>query len=299
MPSPELSIVIVFHDMVREAPRTLFSLSPNYQTGISGVDYEVIAIDNGSSRPLDEAMVKRFGENFRYHFFETDSPSPAHAVNFGVEVAQGRQIALVVDGARMATPGLVGTSLIASRGSADPFVGALAWHLGPKVQWDAAAEGYNQSEEDRLLNSIDWQNNGYRLFEISTIAPSSHVGFLGGMPAEFSWLVMLRNSFLDMGGYDTRFRSPGGGLMNHEFVGRITARLGDEIVILLGEGTFHQIHGGITTSSKPGQHPIKDFRSEYREIFGTDYHVPGENLLPAYFGRLPREARRFIARYGN
>ena len=52
-----LSVVVVFHDMAREAPRTLHSLSPAYQRDLVTADYEVIAIDNGSTRPLDAAMV--------------------------------------------------------------------------------------------------------------------------------------------------------------------------------------------------------------------------------------------------
>ena len=39
--------------MARELPRTLLSLSPGQQLGLSKDDYEVIVIDNGSSPPLD------------------------------------------------------------------------------------------------------------------------------------------------------------------------------------------------------------------------------------------------------
>jgi hypothetical protein len=40
-----LSVIVVFRDMAREAPRTLFTLSPQYQCGVDSDDYEVIAVD--------------------------------------------------------------------------------------------------------------------------------------------------------------------------------------------------------------------------------------------------------------
>ncbi len=36
---PRLTIVVVVHNMQREAPRTLFSLSPQYQEGVTADDY--------------------------------------------------------------------------------------------------------------------------------------------------------------------------------------------------------------------------------------------------------------------
>ncbi|MEZ5285163.1 MAG: hypothetical protein R2712_10215 [Vicinamibacterales bacterium] len=49
--APALSVVVVVFDMAREAPRTLFTLSPAYQ-GLPADTYEVIVVDNGSSPPL-------------------------------------------------------------------------------------------------------------------------------------------------------------------------------------------------------------------------------------------------------
>ena len=64
---PSLSVVVVFYDMRREAPRTLHSLSRGYQRGVDDLDYEVLALDNGSSAPLDEDMVRSHGPEFSYH----------------------------------------------------------------------------------------------------------------------------------------------------------------------------------------------------------------------------------------
>ena len=114
--------------MCREAERTLFTLSTAYQADVSNDDYEVIAIDNGSDQPLDSFFVQEFGPNFKYHFLKTDSVSPASAVNFGVDRAAGEFVAVIVDGARMVTPGLIRESLRALQTFPHPFVCALGWH---------------------------------------------------------------------------------------------------------------------------------------------------------------------------
>ena len=44
----DLTVVVVFYNMRREAARTLRSLSRAYQLGLEDVGYEVIAVENGS-----------------------------------------------------------------------------------------------------------------------------------------------------------------------------------------------------------------------------------------------------------
>ena len=53
---PDISVIIVVHNMTREAPRTLYSLSAAYQRDIAPDDYEVIVVDNGS-HPLFDLKV--------------------------------------------------------------------------------------------------------------------------------------------------------------------------------------------------------------------------------------------------
>lgn len=280
--------------MVREAKRTLCSLGPAYQADLVSEDYEVIAIDNGSARPLDGEAVRSFGPQYSYQYFSTNSASPVDAVNAGVARTAGDHVAVIVDGARMASPGLVGLSQRAAEAHEEPFICALGWHLGPDVQNRSIMEGYKQVEEDRLLERIGWPENGYKLFGISTLAPSSAGGFLGGVPPECSWLVMRRDSFLEIGGFEPRFQSPGGGLVNHDFRDRALAVPGVVPVVLLGEGTFHQIHGGVATNVRMEHHPIAAFRREYRAIRGRDYRsAPVPAVL---FGTMPESARRFLER---
>ena len=288
-----LSIVVVFFNMPREARRTLYSLSTNYQQGVKADQYEVIAVDNGSPRPLDGDMVSAHGPNFRYHFHDTDAVSPVEAVNLGVEMARGEFVAVIVDGARMASPGLMKYTLRALAMYQDPVVGALSWHLGPDVQNKSMLNGYNQQVEDELLESIGWPDAGYRLFEVSTLAQSSAKGFLSGMPAELSWLCIRRDTFLDVGGFCPEFRSKGGGLVNHHIRDRLVKSEGITPVMLLGEGVFHQFHGGVATNVPMQQHPLKEYKEEYQRVVGKPFKwTPTPPVI--YFGHMPPASRRFI-----
>lgn len=271
--------------MRREAARTLFTLSHQYQRQVDISDYQVIVIDNGSTEPLDPKSVSSFGSNFEYHYFPTDSPSPAAATNFGASKAKGELVGCIVDGARMQSPRVVYYTLRASSAFDHPFVCSLAWHLGPKEQNQSMLEGYNQDEEDNLLKSIDWRGDGYQLFDISTQASSSNVGFLGGLPHECSYFAIAKGALLKLGGFDERFQSPGGGLMNHDFLHRVVDQQDFDLIVLLGEGSFHQFHGGVATNSVPEQHPWEVFAKEYSTIHGRPFQE---------FTQPPRERVNYI-----
>lgn len=289
----KLSIVVIFHNMQREAVRTLYSLSPAHQQQVTGDDYEIIAIDNGSVHPLDPEEVAAIAPNIRYHFHETNSVSPVGAVNLGADMAQGDAIAVIVDGARMATPGLVRQSLAALQLNHNAFVCALSWHLGPDVQDKSVHAGYDQTHEDASLAKANWKGNGYQLFEISTLAPSSGCGFLGGFPTECSWFCMKTAAFLAVGGFNREFQSPGGGQCNHEFRNRALSDPDLKPIILLGEGVFHQVHGGVATNSAPDQRPQSLFKEEFQRIMGKPFApVSPRNLV--YMGQMPNSARRFV-----
>ena len=44
--------------------------------------------------------------------------------------------------------------------------------------------------------------------------------------------------------------------------------------VLLGEGSFHQIHGGVATNVPMEQHPGLAFSKEYEQIRGEPYAAP-------------------------
>jgi glycosyltransferase involved in cell wall biosynthesis len=289
----KLSIIVVFHNMVREAERTLYTLGTTYQSESYCEDYEVIAVDNGSTNPLDPERVQQFGPQFSYHYLETTSVSPVDAVNTGVQLSNGELIGIIVDGARMASPGLIRQTRNVARLYANPFICSLSWHLGPDIQNRSMLDGYDQTREDTLLDSIDWRRRGYDLFTISTLAPSSEPGFLAPIPPECSWLSMRREQFLALGGLDSKFQSPGGGYVNHDFRNRALATPNIAPIVLLGEGVFHQFHGGVATNVSLEQHPGWRFKEEYLRIRGTDY-LTTDTPAVTYFGTLPFQSRCFL-----
>jgi len=290
---PMLSIVVIFHNMQREALRTLYTLSARYQQGVDEADYEIIAVDNASSEPLDPDALGKIAGNIQYHFFETASRSPVDAVNFGAAQASGDSIAVIVDGARMVTPNIIRKSIDAMAGHRVPFVCALGWHLGPDVQPKAIANGYNQDQEDALLKQINWRENGYGLFDIASIASSSGGGFLSTMPSECSWFAMPKKAFEALGGFDPQFQTPGGGYVNQDFLKRALDLPNLCPIVLLGEGSFHQMHGGIATNSSLDNRPIEMFKDEYTRIRGEKYSR-SQGVVPFYYGDMAPQAVRFV-----
>ena len=274
--------------MVRELPRTLRTLAPDYQSGMNGDDYEIVVVDNGSPHPLDEATLAAFPGRLRAARVDPAPPSPARAANLGLEMAEGELVGLIIDGARMASPGLLLDARLAIRLGERPIVATPGYHLGPTRHMQAGAEGYDQSTEDQLLSDVDWQADGYRLFEISTLAGSSGRGWFGPM-GESSALFLPRDAWQELDGLDERFELPGGGLVNHDLYHRACALEGARLIVLLGEGTFHQFHGGVATSRRLGW---DEMHAEYVAIRGETYRPPTNR--PLYLGDIHSSALRHL-----
>ena len=286
MTAPRASLVVIAYNMARELPRTLQSLSPACQRGVEAGDYEVIVVDNGSTRPFDRALCARLCPNASFHAMHDPAPSPVAAINHGLAQARGELVGVLIDGARMASPGLVAAALQAARLHPRPVVGTLAFHLGPDVQMRSVAEGYDQQVEDALLGSVDWVGDGYRLFSISVLAGSSARGWFA-LPSETNALFLTRGQWRELGGYDPAFVAPGGGLVNLDTWTRTCAAGSAQVMLLLGEATFHQVHGGIATNAPPRSH-WQAFHDEYVRIRGHAFKPPGGR--PLLVGRLPPEA---------
>ena len=279
-----LSVVVVAYDMARELPRTLRSLQPGYQRDVDAPDYEVIVVDNGSPEPVDASAFSWFTGRLRVARVDPAPPSPAHAANVGAEMAQGELIGLLIDGARLASPGLLATAQLARRLASQPVVASLGWHLGPALHADAVTSGYDRDAEDRLLAELDWEADGYRLFTAATLAESSSRGWFAPM-GESNGLFLPAALWRELGGLDEAFALPGGGLSNHDLYRRACELPGVRLVVLLGEGTFHQIHGGAATS---GRVTWDEMHAEYVAIRGHAYRPPANERL--YLGTVPDSA---------
>lgn len=275
-----LSIVVVVFNMRREAPRTLFSLSPAYQQGVDGASYEVIVVENGSPDPLAAEEIAQFGPNFRYLWIDNASPSPVRAINRGVTLSQAPFVGIMIDGARIATPGIVRLALHSLQRFERAIVGTVGFHLGPDTQMYSLRHGYDRTVEDELLASIAWQSNGYRLFEISSQAGSSPLNWLGTIN-ESNLIFLSRASFEELGGYDEGFASPGGGIANLDFYRRACDLTHSTLITLLGEATFHQVHGGAITNQPAEELPqrLQAYGEEYQRIRGRIFERPTRSAL--------------------
>src|SRR5436305_1124340 len=117
MSDPKISFIVGAHNMPRELPRTIRSLSPLMQRGVQRSDYEIIVVDNGSNRAIDEATCQRWGADLRVLRIEPAqaSPSPALALNLGIAQARADLIGVMIDGAHLASPGTVASAVRAAR----------------------------------------------------------------------------------------------------------------------------------------------------------------------------------------
>lgn len=270
--APRLSIIVIVFNMQREAPRTLFSLSTTYQRHVNAEDYEVIVVENGSSKPLAAVDVAQFGPNFRYLWLDNASPSPAGAINRGVALSKAPFVGIMIDGARIATPGMVALALQGLQGFERAVVGTVGFHLGPDTQMYSLRHGYNQAVEDDLLAGADWRNHGYRLFEISSQAGSSPLNWLGTIN-ESNLIFLSRALFEELGGYDEQFVLPGGGIVNLDFYRRACELPNSILLTLFGETTFHQVHGGAITNQPASELPqrLQAYGEEYLRIRGVAF----------------------------
>lgn len=286
--TPKISVIVIFHNMRRESARTLYSLTSGYQKGVTDSQYEVIAIDSSSNEPLDEDVVLSYGPQFRYFKVDWEHPSPCKAINQGVSVAKNDIVICVIDGARILSPCILKKTLQAFRKFNNPFVYTLGMHLGPKVQNESILDGYCQYVEDKMLEKIDWKNNGYSLFSVSSIALSSKKGFYSQL-SESNCFALYKKTYEKIGGYDEQFITHGGGITNLDIFNRIMECDGVTPVMLLGEATFHQFHGGVATNVPTKEHPWQIFTDEYSNIRQKKYETIYKK--PFYFGSVSPEAK--------
>ena len=288
-PLKRLSVVLVCYKMDAQIGNTLRSLVPPYQQKIKKQEYDILVMDNGSPQPLPEEVWK-IASNVRYHYIPPGEASlnPGVALNHGVRLSTGDALCVMIDGARMVTPGVLSWGLrlldLAPRG----VVEVRSWHLGPKFQPESIMEGYNHKVEKQMLLDSRWWENGYRLFDISA-AP---VGFLG-RAAESNCVFLPRALYDEIGGYGEGYKEPGGGLVNLDFYSRALAAA-DHAFTLLGEGTFHQVHGGAATGLTKPQltEALARWQAESDSLRGSK--DPGKKKRLIMAGHVPPECCRWL-----
>ena len=288
---PRLSVIVVVYDMPVQAMNTIASLSPAHQQGVYPHDYEIVVVENASDRMQNEAEVQRLAPNVRYLVNLEPGESPVSAVNAGARAARGRVIAVMVDGARLVTPGVVRLILAAQSLADTPVVSVPGYHLGSRLHQEAVADGYTADQEQTALAELGWREDGYRLFDMAVPSASCSDGYL--LPiGESNCIAVPRQLFTALGGFDEGFRSMGGGYVNLDFYRRAVDR--GTLILLPGEGTFHQFHGGATTGA-PGVDRdalLDEMRAEYERLRGEVFGPPGQ--APLLLGTIPPSALPFL-----
>ena len=282
----DVSVVVVVHDMPHAARHTLRALAADYQRGIDAADYEVVVVDNGSTPPLDTAFVADLSGNYRCLRIADASLSPAPAVNRGAAAARGAILGVIQDGARIATPGLLATARTAVGTHPRAAVTAVGWLLGRPVATGptTADDADTAAAVARLLAVAGWPDDPDRLFEVSRLDGSMH--WFG--PGSESTVLFLRHSLWnELGGIDERFDEPGGGFVCLDLFARLLALPGIHPMLLLGEGTVHQPHGGVSTDIPPSTRlpRVEAWLAHYREITGHDLRLSAPEFT--YYGRMP------------
>ena len=283
---PLLSVVVIVYRMRRQAMNTLLSLTPAYQRGVEAGDYEVIVVENASSELLDPEEVTALGPQFRYVLREEREPTPVHAINHGASLARAAMIAVMIDGARVITPGVLAFTLAAQRLSANALVAVPGYHLGERLQQEAMLSGYDENVEQELLARIAWPQDGYRLFEIGCPSGTSIGGYFKPI-GESNFVALSRENWERLQGFDPRFNESGGGQVNLDFYRRAAELPETVLIVLPGEGSFHQFHGGITTgqSGEVRRQAMIAHFAQYAEIRGGPYQPPDKR--PIYLGCYP------------
>lgn len=276
----DLSVVVVFYNMRREAARTLHSLTRAYQREIDATSYEVIVVENGSTpeERLGEDFVRSFGPEFRYiDLAGAASPSPVFALNRGIEVACGDVLALMIDGAHVLTPRVLRYGLAGLSTYAPAIVATQQWYIGPGDQGDAMLTGYDQEYEDGLFDAIEWPVDGYRLFDIGSFIGDRD--WFDGM-WESNCIFVSRRQLQQVGGFDESFSVAGGGYANLDLYERLGSSADVSVVTIIGEGSFHQLHGGTTTNQDPNErrHRVSSYGEHFREIRGRRFRGPGKPI---------------------
>lgn len=276
---------------------TLFSLSLPYQKNVSIDDYEVIVVENSSPHNLKEQDVLNLGSNFKYFLRQETGVSPVSAVNFGFEQAQGDLVGLIIDGARMITPRVIEYTLLAFTMSQEALVMVPGYHLGDQDQKFHLDSGHSEEKEIARLKELQWQENGYRLFQFAAWSSSNQRGYFQPMQ-ECSCIFTTRKNFEIIGKADTRFDLPGGGSINLHIYRSLGMLPHSKLFVLPGEGSFHQFHGGITTQqladNDERQLMLKRFDQQLDEIWQGKFKALTRE--PLMLGAVTRWAQPFLAK---
>lgn len=247
---PALSIVVIVYRMAEQALNTLYTLSSHYQRQVRESDYEIIVVENRSDQTLDTRRLAALGGNIRYLLRDESGVSPAAAINAGLALCRAPFIGLLIDGARMVTPRVLDYVLMARAIHEDALVAVPGYNLGPDLHHRNKQLNYNEESERALLATVNWRQDGYELFRICNMGEANPRGVFQPF-MECNCLFTSAANWQRIGGADEAFHFPGGGGLNLHLYRRLGVLKETEYFFILpGEGSFHQYHGGVSTTER-------------------------------------------------
>lgn len=249
-PAPKLSIVVIVYRMAEQALNTIYTLSAQHQQSVDEQDYEIVVVENRSDQIINTERLFALGKNIRYVLRDESGVSPAAAINAGLGLCQAPFIGLLIDGARMVTPRIIQYSLMAQAVHHDALVIVPGYNLGPELHHLNKKINYNEQTERELLNNVDWRKDGYQLFNICNIGEANPRGVFQPF-MECNCLFTSKANWNRIGGANEAFHFPGGGGLNlHMYRQLGILKETEYFFILPGEGSFHQYHGGVSTTER-------------------------------------------------
>lgn len=289
---PKISVIVIVYRMRRQAMNTLRSLVPPCQKNISPGDYEIVVVENQSDDMLVADELKSLAPNIRYYPREESGVSPVHAINFAFTQCRAPTIGLMIDGARMVTPRVLEYVLLAQRMDTNALIAVPGYNLGPAEQQYANHNSYNEEAEQQLLDKAGWLENPYRLFDIASIGGANPTGVINPL-LESNCVFTSAECFKKIGYADTEFTYPGGGSLNlHLFRSLGMLPETSHYFILPGEGSFHQLHGGVTTTPREDREQmLKQFAKQLNRRWGVFSVLKREPIL---LGAVTAHAQRFL-----
>jgi glycosyltransferase involved in cell wall biosynthesis len=288
----KLSVIVIGYKMSAQLLNTVYTLSSSYQREIAESDYEVIVVENSSSDNIDAEAVTALGGNIRFFRRDESSHTPVYAVNFAFQQCRGELIGLMIDGARMLSPGALSRALECWQQDANALVTVPGYHLGEQEQYHYTDPARARSDEDALLDSVHWRHDGYQLFSIATFSGANRRGYLQPI-MECNCVFAAAGKFASIGYADERFQLRGGGSINLHMYRSLGTGADCNLYVLPGEGSFHQFHGGVTTSGyEDRQAEIERHRVQLHSLWPGGFH--SLRRKPRLHGKVGASAQAYL-----
>jgi hypothetical protein len=229
--------------MTREVPKTLFSLSRDFQLDCDGITWEIILVDNGS---MELPIIPDMKPTPRILKASSSSASPVLAVNQAISLASADIIGAWIDGARLASANLISAVYHAKSLHESPIIAVPNRQLGMMRQSSAAELGYCQEYEDKLLLSAGWPSKETDLDSISWPEEPS----ITSPMLESNALFLTKKTWTTLKGYDPQFSESGGGMCNPDVFQRAIDLQSTQLIRMRNVATYHQYHCGTSTSNE-------------------------------------------------